>query len=55
LWDFRVVFSFLAITNKAVMNIAEHVLLWHGRASFGYVLKSDITGFSGRYFEEPLD
>ena len=30
------------------MNIVEHVLLWHGGASFGCIPKSRITGSSGR-------
>jgi hypothetical protein len=29
-----VCFQLLDITNKAVMNMMEHVLLWHGGASF---------------------
>ena len=40
-------FQFLAITNKATMNIVEHVPLWHGGASFGYITKSR-AGSSGR-------
>ena len=38
-----------AITNKAAMNIVEHMPLWHGGASFGYILKSGISGSSDRY------
>jgi hypothetical protein len=30
-------FQLLAITNKAAMNIVEHVSLWYGGASFGYM------------------
>ena len=41
-------FQFLAITNKATMNIVEHVPLWHGIASFGYIPKSGIAGSEGR-------
>ena len=37
-------FEFLAISNKATMNIVEHVPLWHGEASFGYIPKSGISG-----------
>ena len=37
-------FQLLAITNKASMNIMEHVALWHGGASFVYMPKSDIVG-----------
>ena len=36
----------LAITNKAAMSIVEHVPLWHGGASFGYIPKSGIAGSS---------
>ena len=38
----------LAVTNKAAMNIVEHVPLWHGGATFGYILKSGVAGSSGR-------
>jgi hypothetical protein len=38
----------VAITNKAAMNIVEHVPLWHGGASFGYFPKSGIAGSSGK-------
>jgi hypothetical protein len=41
-------FQLLAITNKASMNIVEHVPLWHGEASFGYVPKRGKAGSSGR-------
>ena len=41
-------FPLLAITNKATMNIVEHVTLWHSEASFGYIPKSGIAGSSGR-------
>jgi hypothetical protein len=30
------------------MNIMEHVPLWHGMASFGYIHKSGIAGSLGR-------
>jgi hypothetical protein len=30
------------------MNIMEHVPLWHGGASFGYISKSGIAESSGR-------
>jgi hypothetical protein len=30
------------------MNIVEHMPLWHGGASFGYITKSGIAGSSGR-------
>jgi hypothetical protein len=39
-------FQLRAITNKAAMNIVEHVPLWHGGASFGYIPKSGIAGSS---------
>jgi len=41
-------FKFLAITNKADMNIVKPVSLWDGRASFGYMLRSGIAGSWGR-------
>ena len=41
-------FQLLAIINKTAMNIVEHVPLWHGRASFGCILKSGIAVSSGR-------
>ena len=31
------------------MNIVEHVSLWHGGGSVGYVLKSGIAETSGRF------
>ena len=34
--------------KKAAMNIVEHMPLWHGGASFGYIPKSGIAGSSGR-------
>jgi hypothetical protein len=40
-------FQLLATTNKAAMNIVEHVPVWHGELSFGYISKS-IIGSSGR-------
>ena len=40
-------FQLLAITNKATMNIVEHMPLWHDGTSFGYITKSSITGSSG--------
>jgi hypothetical protein len=39
--------QFLAITNKAAINIVKHTPLWHCGASFGYMPKSDIAGSSG--------
>ena len=38
-------FQILAITNKATMNMLEHVLLWHGGASFGYIPSRSIPNF----------
>jgi hypothetical protein len=38
----------LAITDKAAMNIVEHMSLWYGGESFGYMPKSVIAGFSDR-------
>ena len=43
-------FQVLAMTNKAAMNIVEHMSLWHDWASFGYIPKSGITGSWGRLF-----
>jgi hypothetical protein len=43
------VVGLLSITNKATMNIVEHVPLWQGGASFGYMPKSGINGSSGRF------
>jgi hypothetical protein len=34
--------------NKAPKNIVELMPLRYGRTSFGYMLRSDIPGFSGR-------
>ena len=36
-------FQFLAIMNKAAMNIVEQVSLWYGGASFGYMPRSGIA------------
>ena len=41
-------FQLLAITNKANMNIVEHVFLWHYWVSFGYMAKGGIAESSGR-------
>ena len=41
-------FQFLAIKNKAAMNIVEHMSLLHSGASFGYILKSGLPGSSSR-------
>jgi hypothetical protein len=38
----------MTITNKAALNIVEHVPLWPGGVSFGYITKSGIVGSSGR-------
>jgi hypothetical protein len=40
-------FQLLAIINKAVMNIVEHVSLLHVGASSGYMLRSSIAEPSG--------
>jgi hypothetical protein len=40
-------FQLLAIINKAIMNIVEHVFLLHVGASSGYMPRSGIAGFSG--------
>ena len=41
-------FQIQAITSKAAMNIVEDITLWHGEASFRYMLKSGIAESSGR-------
>jgi hypothetical protein len=41
-------FQFLTITNKAAMNIVEHVSLWYCGASLGYMPKNSIAWSSGR-------
>ena len=41
-------YQLLAIMNKAVMNIEEHVSMSYGRASLGYVPRSDMIGSSVR-------
>ena len=38
------------MTNKAAMNIVEHMSLWHDWMSFGYITKSCIIGSWGRLF-----
>jgi hypothetical protein len=40
-------FQFLAIINKAAMNIVEHMSLLYVGASFGYISKRSIAGYSG--------
>jgi hypothetical protein len=41
-------FQVLAIINKTVINIAEHMSLLYVGASFGYIFSSCIAGSSGR-------
>jgi hypothetical protein len=41
-------FQFLGITKKAAMYIVEQVSLWNVGASFEYMRKSYIAGYSGR-------
>ena len=36
--------TILDITNKASMIIVDHVPLWHGGASLGYIPESGIAG-----------
>ena len=36
--------QFQAISNKAAINIDEQVSLWDGRASVGYMPRSDVAG-----------
>ena len=40
-------FQLLAIINMAAVNIVKHVFLLHVGASFGYMHRSGIAGFSG--------
>jgi hypothetical protein len=35
-------FQFLAIMNKAAMNLVDQVFLWYSGASFGYMPRSGI-------------
>ena len=37
-------FQLLTITNKAAVNIVEHMPLWHGGASFGLFPKVVLLG-----------
>ena len=46
-----VVYSFWLLGTKAAMNI---VYLWDGRASFGYMTRSGIAGYSGRTIPSSL-
>ena len=41
-------FQLLAIKDKVTVKIVEHMPLWHGGASFGYMLKRGIAGSSGK-------
>jgi hypothetical protein len=41
-------FYLLVITDRAALNIVEHVPLWYSGASFGYMPKSGIGGSLGR-------
>jgi hypothetical protein len=41
-------FHFLATKNKSAMNIAEHVSLWYGGASFVFIPKSSMADTLGR-------
>ena len=41
-------FQLLAITNKVLMNIVEHVSLSYGKVYFGYMPRSSIDGSSSR-------
>ena len=47
-------FQVLAITNKAAVNIVEHMSLWHDWVSFGHIPKSGITGSWRRSFPNLL-
>ena len=37
-------FQFLAIMNRAAMNMTEQVSLWEDEVSFGYMPKSGMAG-----------
>jgi hypothetical protein len=39
-------FQLLTITNKAAMNIVEHMPLWYDGTSFGYMSRSGVAGCS---------
>jgi len=41
-------FQFLALMNKAAINIVEQVSLWHGGKYFGDMPRSSIAGSYGR-------
>jgi hypothetical protein len=41
-------FNFLAIINKAAMDIMGHLSFWYGDTSFVYMLRSNIAECSGR-------
>jgi hypothetical protein len=45
--------QFLAIPNKAAMNIVELVFLCYDGVSFVYMLRSSIAGSSDKYEERP--
>ena len=48
----------LVIINKTSINIIEHIPLWHGGVSFGYMTKSGFLGFQVDIFPiilEPPD
>ena len=47
-------FQLWAITKKATISLVEHVPLWHGGASFGYMPRSGRAGSSGRYISNFL-
>jgi hypothetical protein len=36
-------FQFLDMTNKAAMNIVEHVSSWYGEATFGYYVQEQYS------------
>ena len=43
-------FQLLAIINKVAMIIVEHVSLLYVEASFGYMPRSGIAGYSGNKY-----
>jgi hypothetical protein len=42
----KILFPYISL--KVTMNILGHVPLWQGGASFGYIPKSGLSGYSGR-------
>ena len=47
-------FQLLAISDKAIVNIVEHMPLWHGGPPFGYIPKNGIVGTSDLFISNFL-